>query len=191
MNKKLEKIDFFENVFNRMVERYQIILENYYPAFQSNGFTERNLTFNFCNSYFELSSNFNDDVLIWQEVPIKNLNSNKLNNHIDSLIIDINKKILIFIEAKRIRNIKTYNLLKEDISRVLKNQNIPPFEDISLFEKYGLFLTDIWTSKAKKDKRKDIKIQMEQDFNRDCTLVYNPDNIDYEDYYINYKIIKL
>lgn len=191
MNKKLEKIDFFENVFNRMIERYKVIFKNYYPAFHSNGFTERNLTFNFCNSYLELSSNFNDDVLIWQEVPIKNLDSDKFNNHIDSLIIDKKENILIFIEAKRIRNNRTYNLLKDDIDRVLKNQNIPPVKDITHFEKYGLFLTDIWTSKEKKDKRKEIKIQMEQDFNRDCTLVYNPGNIDYEDYYINYKIIKL
>lgn len=184
--------DFIKDVFNGMVKRYEVILKKYYPAFGSNGFTERNLTFNFCNSYLELSSDYKDDVIIWQEVPIKIPDTKKSNNHIDSLIIDNERKLLIFIEAKRIRNERTYQSLEDDIKRIKDNyQNIPGIDNDTILKKYGVFLTDIWTPKVKKGKRGVLKEKMKDDFKRKCTLVYNPQEKEYEDYYMNYKVIEL
>jgi hypothetical protein len=191
----MDKIQFIDKVFDLMIEKYQIILKNYYPAFDSNGFTERNLTFNFCNSYLDISKKVNEDifndVIVWQEVPLFNTQSNNHNNHIDSVIIDKKSKIIIFIEAKRIRNSNTYKLLKEDIFRISKNQKIPNIDIFKDYKKYAIFLTDIWISKLKKDIRNKKKQEMEIEFDQKSILVYNPPNIEFEDYYINYKIITL
>jgi cysteine sulfinate desulfinase/cysteine desulfurase-like protein len=40
-------LDLSKSAFQKMHQRYCKILNNYYPAHNSNGFTERNLTNNF------------------------------------------------------------------------------------------------------------------------------------------------
>lgn len=192
----MKKSQFLDVVFDRMIERYKTMLNNYYPAFKSNGFTERNLSFNFCNSYLDLCKKDVEDVvadvIVWQEVPLFNTQSNKHNNHIDSVIIDKKSKIIVFIEAKRIRSSKTYDLIHKDINRVKENTKIPNIENFENFEKYAVFLTDIWISKFKNDIRKKIKLEMEMDFGKNSFIVLEPPvENKYEDYYINYKIIKL
>ena len=73
---KMEKgLDLIKTVMNRVKTRYEKILEDYYPSYESLGFTERNLTFNFCSQYEQLwneKSSHEHNLVIWQEVPICN-----------------------------------------------------------------------------------------------------------------------
>ncbi len=81
-----------------------------------NGFTERNLTFNFCHTYLKQ----NDKAIVWQEIPINNVDR----EHVDSIIIDENW--VIYIEAKRLYDIAHFECLLDDLERIKKHHpNIP------------------------------------------------------------------
>ena len=49
--------EIIDNVFITTVKSYEKILGRYYPAHGSNGFTERNLTFNFSRNYLLENNN--------------------------------------------------------------------------------------------------------------------------------------
>lgn len=68
-----------ETILKRMQTRYSRMLDTYYPAFETTGFTERNLTFNFCHEALSL----NDNLIVWQEAPFCNKSE-----HLDSIIFD-------------------------------------------------------------------------------------------------------
>jgi len=104
-----------DKVINNTVERYEKILNNYYPSFGSIGFTERNLTFNFCSSFYNIAAE--KDLVIWQEVPIKDGSSNK-KEHFDSLIISRTEKKLYLVEAKRINTKNKIDSAESDLKRI-------------------------------------------------------------------------
>ena len=80
------EVFIIKEVFDKMVKEYQRFLKLYYPAHGSNGFTERNLTFNFCHQYLNYHKNQNTkDIIVWQEIPTANPECSKRNNHFDSL----------------------------------------------------------------------------------------------------------
>ncbi len=106
-------VNEYNNTFNRQC---------YLPtkASQSslviNGFTERNLTFNFCHSYLKQNPN----AIVWQEIPITSVNR----QHVDSIIID--KDWIIYIEAKRLYDLTHFELLLKDLDRIKEiHSNIP------------------------------------------------------------------
>lgn len=83
-----------------------------------NGFTERNLTFNFCHTYLGLEQH--EDAIVWQEIPINYVDR----EHVDSIIID--EKWVIFIEAKRLYDITHFKFLLDDLERIKEQySNIP------------------------------------------------------------------
>jgi hypothetical protein len=132
--------EIIENVFLATVKSYEKILCEYYPAHGSNGFTERNLTFNFSHNYLIE----NQDAIIWQESPLEK------GKHFDTLIIDDKKKVIIVIEAKRLQNEKKSESIYNDFRRI--NDHIKEItlhgEKLS-YTKYGLLLVDVWISKKK------------------------------------------
>jgi len=134
-----------KNVFDETCKRYENILKNYYPSFDSIGFTERNLTFNFCNSFFKIANN--DELVIWQEVPIKNQENNAKKEHFDSLIINDKDKSLFLIEAKRLNSKVKIEELESDLARMYKKWSQIKFSDYydeKIYSKYLIVLADIW-----------------------------------------------
>lgn len=105
-----------DKVINKTVERYEKILDNYYPSFGSTGFTERNLTFNFCSCFYNIAAE--KDLVIWQEVPIENSKSNK-KEHFNSLIISRKAKKLYLVEAKRINSKNKIDSVESDLKRII------------------------------------------------------------------------
>lgn len=114
-----------EELLSIITKTYISVIRNYNDIFNEkgylptkehsslgiNGFTERNLSFNFCHSYLSKRSN----AIVWQEIPI-----NVDRQHVDSIIIDNN--CVIYLEAKRFYNLKYFNNLLEDLNRI-KNPN--------------------------------------------------------------------
>ena len=129
-------------VINQTAKRYEKILSDYYPSFDSTGFTERNLTFNFCSIFYNMAND--DDLIIWQEVPIKNREVNK-KEHFDSLIISRKEKMLYLIEAKRLGDKNKIDSINADFNR-MKNRwmNININEETKTYSKYAIIVADVW-----------------------------------------------
>jgi len=132
----------FEKVFSGTVQTYKNTLTNYYPSFESIGFTERNLTFNFCHNYFSV----NGYAKVWQEVPLNVKNEKgKYDEHYDSLIIDEKNRVLVIIEAKRLNSERKLYSINEDYNRIMSQfSKINAYEKYREFSKYGILLADIW-----------------------------------------------
>ena len=99
-----------DNAFNTMVQTYQSFFNSHLlPAIPNSdrkiSFTERNLTFNFCNGYLQNAGIANGDgIFVWQELDITQQPNKR--GHVDSVIIDTRTEVnaILFIEAKRIAN---------------------------------------------------------------------------------------
>ena len=184
----MEQNDIIDIVFNMMTNEYKTTLKLYYPAHRSNGFTERNLTFNFCSKYREYRKLQKGKVkiAIFQEVPIQN------KQHFDSLIIDFDHKSVFIIEAKRLYNINYYEKLKEDLKRIqFSYPEIPDFQKtISSFSIYALLLTDLWTLKSTKNglKKLELKKLIEKEWKKSFVNIFETGN---EFYHIAYFLKKI
>lgn len=185
----MEQNDIIEIVFDNMINDYKATLSLFYPAHRSNGFTERNLTFNFCSKYKENRKlkDSNVKIAVWQEVPIHN------KQHFDSVIIDFDQQTVFIIEAKRLYNINYYEKLKEDLKRIqLYYPEIPNFQKlISSFSIYAILLTDLWTCKSdlKGKKKSLLKNQIENDWQKPFKTVFETDNEIYQISYFMEKIL--
>lgn len=137
-----KNMQILEMVFNGTVQCYKNTLTNYYPSFESIGFTERNLTFNYCHSYFSV----NEHAKVWQEVPLNVKNEKgKYDEHYDSLIIDEKNKLFVLIEAKRLNSERKLDSIKEDYNRIKsKYSKINNYDKYAEYNKYGILLADIW-----------------------------------------------
>lgn len=139
------------DVFEKYKKNYDRIFKVIYPAKNSTGFPERNLSVNFAKAY----ENVFDNTVTWYELQfgIKN------NRHIDAVIIDIKNKRIIFIESKRFSNpSKKVNEINDDIDRInslkeeLLNNSDKRISDIKTYKFYGIILADIWLeTKTKKE----------------------------------------
>ena len=100
--------------FNKAIESYNNIFNQYYPAHDSTGFTERNLTSNFAESlkYFLGEKSF-----IWFETPI---NPENKKEHIDAVVFSKVKNSILLIESKRLGQEVNKQIvsLKRDIERI-------------------------------------------------------------------------
>jgi len=148
--------DIIKSVFDNTVKSYNRFLKDYYPAHGANGFTERNLTFNFSHNYLLQNPN----VIIWQEVPLIKCGGKR--EHFDTLIIDNENKSIIIIEAKRLGTEAKHNSVQNDFIRIKeKYQFAKGIQDkIELgYSLYALLLVDIWTPKEKGGKKENQKRQ--------------------------------
>ncbi|MCD4737283.1 MAG: hypothetical protein K8R53_14665 [Bacteroidales bacterium] len=144
-----------KEVFTKTCWRYEQMLEDYYPSHGNTGFTERNITFNFCCAF--LKENNDENLIIWQEVPIKDKEDKSYRDHIDSLIIDDKNRTLFLIEAKRLNETEKMNSIRKDFKRLKNNWSSINFgkkEDRKSYHKYLLILADFWKPDKKKEPNK-------------------------------------
>lgn len=137
-----------ENVLKQMQSRYSRMLDTYYPAFGSTGFTERNLTFNFCHEALKQ----NDKLIVWQEAPLQDKSS-----HLDSVIFDDEHESLYIVEAKRLGAVNALESIVSDMKRLTEIsedwQKIRGVDDVARnkivtvrnhYTKHLIILADLW-----------------------------------------------
>ena len=133
-----------ETILKRMQARYSRMLDTYYPAFETTGFTERNLTFNFCQEALCL----NENMIVWQEVPLSDKEQ-----HLDSIIFDDVSKSIYIIEAKRLGAEGAIHSIENDMDRLQKLstewKKIRGIDDCYVperknYKKYFVILVDLW-----------------------------------------------
>ncbi|WP_017221373.1 hypothetical protein [Moritella dasanensis] len=135
-------INNIRNAFNRTYLRYVHILNKYYPAHKSTGFTERNLTNNFVAA---MENEIGENCISWFEAPISLENK----AHIDAVIFTDNTTILI--EAKRFTSPESkVNSVKSDIERMHLSSSIELLEKglidkVEPRKRYSIVLADVWT----------------------------------------------
>ena len=138
-----------EEVFINYEKEYQNIFSSFYPALESTGFQERNLSVNFSKAYEKTYPS--DKVFSWFELQFPNEDNENV-YHFDCLIINITRNEIFFIESKRFKSVKRQeDRCKKDIERIEKYINDPKgflydkrFVDFLSFKKYGLILADVW-----------------------------------------------
>ena len=142
-------INTIKSAFNGTYLRYDNILNKYYPAHKSTGFTERNLTTNFVAS---MEKAINGNCISWFEAPISLENK----AHIDAVIFTDDSTILI--EAKRFTSPESkVKSIQSDIARMHLSESIELLEKGLVNQnierkRYSIVLADVWTeNKCKKE----------------------------------------
>jgi hypothetical protein len=152
--------EFIKTVFDKTVESYERFLGRYYPTHGSNGFTERNLTFNFSHNYLCENNN----AFIWQEVPLGD------REHFDTLIIDDQHKSILCIEAKRLGTDAKQKSIKTDLGRIFSfAEEIRKKIDES-YAVYAVLLVDIWIPKKNGGKKQNMLDGFEAMENREAYI---------------------
>ncbi len=134
--------------FDNTVIKYKFILNNYYPAHKSTGFTERNLTNNFACA---LEKVLGHQAFAWYEAPL----SSEKKLHLDAIVFDKNRKSCFLIESKRFSNLsKKIVETKHDIQRMSHQLHHETLErglrDLKIEHRYAVVLVDIWTEGKEK-----------------------------------------
>ncbi len=149
-------IETIKRAFNEgLKHRYDNILKQYYPAHNSTGFTEANLTFNFAEA---LRVDLDGTAFSWLEAPLTDKS-----NHIDGVVFSKEHNAVFFIESKRIGNgnvSRKKREIVEDMVRllspierdhVLKEWKID--SDIKLtLKQYIICIADFWQEKESTSK---------------------------------------
>lgn len=174
--------EIIKTIFCQTIKSYEQILECYYPSHGSNGFTERNLTFNFSHNYLL----HNSKAIVWQEVPIGS------REHFDTLIIDNKEKSIIIIEAKRLGTNAKHESIMKDFSRIETEYHRAKKVEKLIEEGYKLYamlLVDIWIPMQNGDKK---KVQREN-FEKKDGVFSKPIYVvgSNEDYYIGFKLVEI
>ena len=151
-------IKMIETILKRMQTRYSRMLDTYYPSFETTGFTERNLTFNFCHEALCL----NEKLIVWQEAPLSDKEQ-----HLDSIIFDDVNKSIYIVEAKRLGAEGAISSIKNDMERLedLSTQwkKIRGVDDYYVperknYKKYFVILVDFWApNESTEDSVKNLK----------------------------------
>ena len=151
-NSKTDILSAISETYKSVVGEYSnTFVENNYlptkPAQSSlviNGFTERNLTFNFCHAYLKQ----NPGAIVWQEIPIIDVNR----QHIDSIIIDKKNDLVIYLEAKRLYDITHFEFLLDDLDRIKRHHSNIPLPLNPPTKKIVVLLADLYFNGACKKK---------------------------------------
>ena len=106
-----------------MKERYQNIFNQYYPAHNSTGFTERNLSCNFSEAL--LAELKDETAFVWYEAPLPITEKGKC-QHIDAVVFSSKTNSVFFIESKRLGDKPTGKIedVLEDINRLLDTKEV-------------------------------------------------------------------
>lgn len=142
----MSEISFdFEKVHKLYGEIYRHILRHIYPAKNSTGFPERNLSVNFSKAYEAVYSG--EGCFTWYELQF----GDKNNLHYDACIVDETNRRIILVESKRFSNLnKKITEIGVDINRIQSIKKIAQMElnnripRIEAYEIYGLILADAW-----------------------------------------------
>lgn len=122
-------------------ERFKASLCYFYPAYNNNGFNERNLTYQFAKEFER-----RDESCAFMEVPYHNPKFNKYNKRIDCLVTDPN--LAVFVESKRLYNsIKAAEMAKdvERLNRKNTNAILSKLSERGVPEHiYMLLLAETW-----------------------------------------------
>ena len=190
-----------ERILGKMVDYYQRIFcdENLLPTNDTDnnratGFTERNMTFNFCHNYLDL---YEKEGFVWQEMPI----IGQSRQHIDSVIV--HSDTLLLLEAKRLHSPYHFEeLTSENVSYTNREhktvqygdlrrlqtyyKDIPIYEYLKPKECYAILLADFFIQRGKNAQPKIDKYRLhyQQYFDKEYS-VFNKDNMEY---YLYYKI---
>ena len=129
---------------------YKKILSIIYPAKNSSGFAERNLSVNYTKSYEKVARHYGQDTFTWYEFQFGKNN----NLHVDAVIFNVTAKTMIVIESKRFSNpITKMREIGKDIDRIIAfikelngeinegttRVNLDEYNKI-----YGMVLADVW-----------------------------------------------
>lgn len=183
-----------DDAFEGTCSDYGRMLNEYYPSFKSSGFTERNLTFNFCHNLLKI----NHKLIVYQEVPIEE------GQHFDSLVIDDEEKLLIIIEAKRLNSIKKMEEIEDDCKKMMiKYDQINGYERRKDYRKWAIILVDLWIPRNEKkshtkNQLKNIFVNLapnsdtEKNINKSKEITIKVGKIsDLEEYHLLYKAFSL
>lgn len=139
-----------KSTFLKYERIYSNILSNIYPAKNSTGFPERNLSVNFTKAYEKISEINEENAITWFEFQFGK--SNQL--HVDAVIVNYDANELLVIESKRfsnprlkIREIGEDACRIEDLVKELNDENAQGIKriDMSRIENiYGVILADVW-----------------------------------------------
>ncbi|MDE6726434.1 MAG: hypothetical protein K2J80_00670 [Oscillospiraceae bacterium] len=139
-----------QEVFERYCEIYNVILSNMYPAKNSTGFPERNLSVNFSKAYEAVAKSAGEMVISWFEMQFGAGN----NLHIDAVIINETVGDMLIVESKRFSDTEGKpKEVAEDIRRIFnfikelqdENKKGEPRIDLSKIKnRYGVILADVW-----------------------------------------------
>lgn len=134
--------------FDHTLRKYSQILNNYYPAHNSTGFTERNLTNNFVSG---LEHALGQNAFAWYEAPLNP--EQKL--HLDAIVFDPSTKSCFLIEAKRFTNLKKKIAdTIHDVQRMSDQAHHAILElglsKLRIEHRYAVVLADVWTESDSK-----------------------------------------
>lgn len=145
----MEKI---EAIFGEYQNQYEKILSHIYPAKNSTGFPERNLSVNFVRAYEKVAEASGQECVSWFEMQFGENNT----YHVDAVILNLTTQELLVIEAKRFNNPRSkIREIREDIDRIyqfvaeLKSQDRLDMGGVKRC--YGFILADVWTETKVKD----------------------------------------
>lgn len=128
-----------EQAFYVMCKRYVELLEDFYPARDKAGFTERNQVHFYINS---LMKKLNDENAVeWLEFPWKDKKQ-----HIDAVVYSPKHRTVFYIEAKRFSMKSKVKSIKNDISRVCKSDREfkSEYGIKNVEHEYLIVLSDVW-----------------------------------------------
>lgn len=163
---------FMKTDINKIIDEYTKIyiniLQSYYPAKRSVGFTERNQSVNFTKAIEKIyPTSFS-----WFEVPFED----KSKNHYDAMVIIPENKEIFIIESKRFSDgdMKVTSVGK-DIMRIDNKKNIlgavESLANSNEYSVYGVILADVWTVKPIKTRIRDTWNLKENNFFEDELFV--------------------
>jgi hypothetical protein len=156
-----------KTAFENMAIEYTQLLDRFYPAKDSSGFTERNLTYRFCKTFEAALVQSNVGACFsWMEFPLtkqKKENGKRVSApHLDSVIFVFHDDQIsvVYIEAKRITENnydQKYDSIISDIRRMKSESNRASvleqvYHKASLSQKneYICFAADVWIGNKKR-----------------------------------------
>jgi len=143
-------VNEYENIFN---ENRYLPTKEAQSSLVINGFTERNLTFNFCHNYLKQPFNLKQHpkTIVWQEIPIISVDR----EHVDSIVIDNDNNWVIYLEAKRLYDVRHFKSLLDDLKRIQNFHSDIPLPPNSPTNKVVVLLADhYYHGDGKKSKEK-------------------------------------
>lgn len=107
-----------KQVIKQAAANFSASLDVFYPAYGRNGFNERNLSYQLAKAFESRSG-----AHAFMEVPLKNLKTERFDNRIDCMLID--KKIVAFVECKRLYTPEKAKQLSADFERMSADNLFP------------------------------------------------------------------
>ena len=146
---KQEQIRLEHTFFDHYQQKYTKVFQNLYPAKNSTGFPERNLSVNFSKAIEESFPS----AISWFEYQFGANN----NLHYDAVVIIPELKAVYIIESKRfsspkekIDEIKSDMIRINAISTAYNKEFADRIKDFAGYSAFGVILADVWTETKKK-----------------------------------------